>query len=99
MTMSCARVPLSQQLIGLWSSAIALAAGLAWLDQRRADKFVWLVPPPEWRRARPLVVELFRVRPIVAVALVGVPLAALLASVVLCATRIGPAIARGNRGR
>ena len=82
------RTPLWQQLLGIWGAALLLSVLLVWLDTQRAEKFFWLFPYPSWRRIGPIVRDLFRLRPLLATALFGVPGLALLATVALCVARL-----------
>lgn len=82
------RTPLWQQLLGIWFGAILLSVLLVWLDMHRAEKFFWLFPYPSWRRIGSIVGDLFRIRPLLATALFGVPAIALLVTLGLCVARL-----------
>jgi hypothetical protein len=84
--------PLWQQLAGVWLGAVLLSALLLRLDLRRPYKFFWLIPYPSWRTITPMVVQFFRVRPVSATAVIGIPVAALIVSLAL----VGGAIARSR---
>ena len=81
--MSIGRRPLWQQLVVVWLCAVLLSALLLRFDLRRPYKFFWLIPYPTWRTAIPIVVQFFRLRPLSATAVLGVPVAALLVSLAL----------------
>ena len=72
----------------LWIAGPALSALLLWIELRRAGKFFVLVPYPTWRTIVPLVGQLFAQRPLVAIAVVVVPVATLAATVALFAMAI-----------
>ena len=86
--MSAMRTPLWQQLLGIWFGAILLSGLLIWLDLQRAERFIWLFPYPSWRHVGSIVGNLFRLRPVLATALFGVPAIALLASLGLFVARL-----------
>jgi hypothetical protein len=93
--MTFLRLTLWRQLVTLWGVTIFLAALLTWYDTRRP--FFWLVPYPTWRMIRPMIVEFFHVRPILATAMIGLPALALLASIALCILRLRPELMRAMR--
>ena len=70
-------------LVALWIAGPALAALLLWIDLRRETKFFWLVPHPTWRTVVPLIGQLFVQRPLVAIAVVVVPVVTLALTVAL----------------
>ena len=90
--MSMLERPLWQQLVLVWLGAALLAALLLRRDPRRAGKFFWLIPYPNWRTVTPMVVQFFRARPLSATAVIGVPAAALIVSLAL----IGRALTRSH---
>jgi hypothetical protein len=67
----------------VWLCAVLLSALLLRFDLRRPYKFFWLIPYPSWRTVTPSVLQFFRLRPLSATAVVGIPVAALLLSLVL----------------
>jgi hypothetical protein len=72
------------QLLVVWATVLIGAVLLLLLDSwlGKPSEFVWLIPMPTWRNIRILpavAADLFRTRPLVAFALVGVPLVGLLA--------------------
>jgi hypothetical protein len=77
--------PLWQELAIVWLAAVLLSAMLLRLDTRRPYKFFWLIPYPDWRLVTPAVVQIFRMRPLSATAVIGIPVAALIISLALCA--------------
>ena len=88
--MSLLRAPLWQQLLLLWGAALLIASVLLWAETRQPYKFYWLVPYPSWRAWAPIIGELVPVRPLLAMALVGIPAVATLASLALCLARLAP---------
>ena len=75
--------PLWQQLVVVWFCAVLLSALLLRFELRRPYKFYWLIPAPSWRSVTPIVMQFFRLRPLSATAVVGVPVAALIVSLAL----------------
>ena len=75
--------PLWRQLVVVWGSAVLLAALLLLVELRRPYKFFWLIPDPSWRAVTPIVVQFFRLRPVSATAVIGVPVAAAIVSLAL----------------
>ena len=63
---------------------MSLAVLLLWLDSRDPYKFFWLIPYPSWRAWGPVVLELFRTRPLVATAVIAIPSVAIMATLALC---------------
>ena len=63
---------------------------LLWLQFRRPFKFFWLIPYPNWRLVWPSVVTLCREYPLLGAALIGVPLASVVITLVLCFHRASP---------
>jgi hypothetical protein len=86
--MSFSQAPLWQQLLMLWSVALLLCGILLWVESRRTFKFFWLVPYPSLRALGRVVMELFRIRPLLATAIFGIPAATFLGTVALCAIRL-----------
>ena len=84
--------PLWQQLVVVWLGAVLLAALLLRFEPRRPYKFFWLIPYPSWRTITPMILQFFRLRPLSATAVIGVPLAALIVSLGL----VGSAFARSR---
>ena len=74
----------------MWAGAVLLSALLPRFELRRPYKFVWLIPDPSWRTITPMVVQFFRLRPLSATAVIGVPVVALIVSLVL----VGAALTR-----
>ena len=75
--------PLWQQLAVVWLGAVLLSALILRLELRRPYKFFWLIPYPSWRTVTPMIVQFFRLRPLSATAVIGVPVAALIVSLAL----------------
>jgi hypothetical protein len=79
-----------QQLAFLWLSAIIVAALLLLIDLRQPYKFFWLIPYPNWRFVWTGVLELFRVRPLAATAILAIPMVALVGTIGLCLAKLTP---------
>ena len=96
--MSFSKAPLWQQLSVVWSVALLLAAAILWFETRQPYKFFWLIPYPAWRTLWPAVVEFFQTRPLLAFALVGIPVVTILATLALCVVRLAPLLRMGRVG-
>ncbi len=96
--MPFSKAPLWQQLLVVWSVALLMIAVILWFETRQPYKVFWLVPYPAWRTLWPAVVELFRIRPLLAVALVGIPLVTILTTLALCVARLAPLLRTGRAG-
>lgn len=79
-----------QQLAFLWLGAILVAALLLLLDLRQPFTFFWLIPYPDWRLVGTGVLELFRVRPLTATAILAIPMGALVGTIGLCVAKLPP---------
>src|SRR6476620_3948078 len=98
--MSFMRWPLWQQLMVVWLGVGAVAAVLLWNGTRRPWKFFYILPTASfWRAVPTLVVLLFRTRPVVATAVVALPLAGIVATLALLVARITPALRGGVHAR
>ena len=86
--MAFSQAPLWQQLLVLWSAALMLVAILLWVESRRTFKFFWLIPYPTWRALGRVMIELFRIRPLLATAIFGIPAATLIGTLALFAVRL-----------
>jgi hypothetical protein len=91
--------PLWQQLLILWGVAFAVIAALLWLDLRRPYDFFLLLPYPTWRIWVwwPTIAELFRMRPMLAIA-VAIPIVATLGSLALCVVQLAPWLGADRSG-
>ena len=83
----------------MWLGALLLSAVLLRLDLRRPYKFFWLIPYPSWRTVTPMVMQFFRLRPLSATAVIGVPVAAFIVSLALGATAFARSRAPDGAGR
>ena len=93
--MSFSKAPLWQQLLVVWSLALLSGAAILWFKTRQPYKFFWLIPYPAWRTLWPTVVEFFRVQPLLAFALVGLPVLTVVATLTLCVARLAPLMRTG----
>ena len=84
------------QLAVVWGTAVLLAFVLLWLDSREPYKFFWLIPYPSWRAWAPVIPELFRTRPLIATAVIAVPVVTMLVTLALSVRRVR---ARRRAGR
>ena len=85
-----------QQLLLVWAGAVLLSALLLRFELRCPYKFFWLIPYPSWRTVTPMVVQFFRLRPLSATAVIGVPVAALSASLALAGNAFARSRAAGG---
>jgi formate-dependent nitrite reductase membrane component NrfD len=88
--------PLWLQLLWLWLGAVLLAALLLAIDLQRPWKFFWLIPYPNPRLLLAAAVGFFRIRPLSATAVVGVPVVAILLTLGLCIARLLPLLRRAG---
>lgn len=91
--------PLWKQLLILWGVALAVTAALLWLELHRPYNFFVLLPYPTWRIWVwwPVIAELCRARPMLAIA-VAIPIVATLASLALCGVRLAPWLGADRTG-
>jgi hypothetical protein len=82
--------PLWQQLLAVWSLSLLVAAGIVWFETRQPYRFFWLLPYPTWRSVWPVVIELFRLRPLLAFAVIGIPVLAAIVTLALCLAHLAP---------
>jgi len=83
--MSLWQASLWKQLITVWASALVLDLFLFWLQFRQPVKVFWLIPYPNLRLLWPGVVRLFGDYPLLAFAVVAIPVLTILLTIALCA--------------